>query len=176
VQRHTQKRESPFALPRPGAPLWRLSNASPPWIFFLERATCIDNPEQAKTVPCRPIETAPAISAMRVFLVFDMLCIKKKNLSGNPVLRKKIGRPKLSLLAPCNGHETGAYGNGREAEDHWHQHDCPKHRCSSLLRISPTSGATGAGHRRHLARSRGPVLCQSPQAKPSLRSAPPHLE
>jgi hypothetical protein len=109
-------------------------------------------------------------------LVFDMLCIKKKNLSGNPVLRKKIGRPNLSLLAPCNGHETGAYGNGREAEDHWHQHDCPKHRCSSLLRISPTSGATGAGHRRHLARSRGPVLCQSPQAKPSLRSAPPHLE
>ena len=66
-QRHIQNRESPFALPRPGAPLWRLSNASPPWIFFLERATCIDNPEQAKTVPCRPIENAPAISAMRVF-------------------------------------------------------------------------------------------------------------
>jgi hypothetical protein len=43
--------------------------------FWLEKTTCIDNPEQAKTVPCRPIENAPAIFSHAGVLVFDMLCM-----------------------------------------------------------------------------------------------------
>ena len=49
----------PRAVQGLGAPLWLLSNTSSSLGILLERATCLNNLEQAKTVPCQLMANAP---------------------------------------------------------------------------------------------------------------------
>ena len=51
MQRHTSKKREPLRPSKTWGSLVAALQRSPPWIFFLERATCRDNPEQAETVP-----------------------------------------------------------------------------------------------------------------------------